>query len=143
MQSKNTASAQAKQFTENIGDHVEKTVEQVENKVETIKDKVSNNLSHFADKVHQKADSGQSFLDDKAHSVGNIVHQTVEKANKIGHRAADAISESSDYIKNFDLEGTKESVKAVIKERPEVTIAAAALLGLLVGFLVGRKTKMS
>jgi len=140
MNTKNTATSQMKDTVSDQMENVENVINNAEETVETYKGKVSNNLSNIADKVHKKADSSQEFLDNKTDELGNYVHQTVQKANDLGHQAAAAINDSSEYIRNFDIQKAGESVKVAIKEKPEVVVAAAALLGLLVGFLVGRKT---
>ena len=127
-------------------------VENLKNKADEVKEKVTNNLSGAADKVHTRVDSAQEFLDEKTDKAGELAkqaaakaneyaHQTIDKANQIGQKAATAISSSSDYIRNFDLEETKQQVKESFKEKPELTVAIAGIFGLLIGLLIGRKSK--
>lgn len=118
---------------------VEENLDNTADKTAVLKDKVSNNISNIADKLHQGAVSGKTFLNDRTDKVNALAHQALEKASEIGHRAADAVGNSSEYIKNFDLEETKESVKAAVKEKPEYLLLAVGVLGLAVGYLLGRK----
>ena len=134
---------ETKQVKEKIAE-VEKMVKDtentVENKVENVKNIVSDNLSNIAEKVHEKIDASQAFLDKKTTEAGKYINKTVEKANDLGHRAGETLKDGSEYIKNFDVEKARESVKVAIKEKPEIILVAVGLFGLLIGYLVGRKT---
>lgn len=118
---------------------VERNHENVTEKVDTAKEKVSASISTVADKIQQGADSGKAFLNESADKVNTLAHQALDKANDIGQRAADVVENSSEYIKNFDFEETKESVKTAIKEKPEIALITVAVLGLAVGYLLGKK----
>ena len=137
---------------ENLKNRASDVKEKVSANLSGAAEKVSANLSGAADTVHTKTDAVQENLIGKADKVGEFAqqaagkvdeyaHQTVEKANQIGHKAADVLASSSDYIKNFDLEETKQQVKESFKEKPELTIAIAGIFGLLIGLLLGRKSK--
>ncbi len=125
-------------------------LEAVENKFDKTKEKVSENLSNVAGKIHEKSDNAQHYLDEKIENVedfmrkktyeaGELTHQTIAKANKLGHRAGDVLEHSSEYIKNFDVREAKDSVKRTLRENPEVSIAVAGVFGLLLGLIIGRK----
>lgn len=118
---------------------VEKNQENMTEKAETLKEKVSENISAVADKINQGADSGKAFLNDSAEKVNTLAHQALDKAGDIGQRAANVVGDSSEYIKNFDFEETRESVKNAIKEKPEIALITVAVLGLAVGYLLGKK----
>lgn len=135
---------------ENLKNKANDVKEKVTSNLSGAAEKVSANLSGAADTVHTKTDAVQENLSGKADKVGEFAqqaagkvdeyaHQTVEKANQIGHKAADAIASSSDYIKNFDLEETKQQVRESFREKPELTIAIAGIFGLLIGLLIGRR----
>lgn len=117
----------------------EENLENAAEKANTLKDKVTDNISNIADKLHQGADSGKTFLNDRAEKVNTLAHQALDRATDIGHRAADAVGNSSEYVKNFDLEETKESIKAAVKEKPEILLITVGILGLAVGYLLGKK----
>ena len=150
----NTATKQAKNDIEETKSNVENKTENAVNKVKqevqekvqrigetasNYKEKVSDNLAGAADKFHEKSDTAQGFLSDKADVINEYAHHTIEKANQIGHKAADALATSSDYVKNFDISETRQQVKASIKDKPELSIAIAGIFGLLIGLLIGRK----
>lgn len=149
--SNNTAAKQVKDDVEeikyNIVNKAENTINKVEQEIHVkadqsgetasnYKGKVSDNL---AEKDNKKSDSAQGFLSDKADIINEYAHNTIEKANQIGHRAADALAHSSDYVKNFDFAKTRQQIKGTIKDKPELSIAVAGVFGLLIGLLIGRK----
>ncbi len=152
--SNNTATKQVKddiaEIKDNITSKAENTIDKVKQGVQVkaeqigetagnYKGKVSGNLAGAADKVHEKSDTAQGFLSDKADVINEYAHNTIEKVNQIGQRAADVLANSSDYIKNFDIAETRQQVKTTIKDKPELSIAIAGIFGLLIGLLIGRK----
>lgn len=129
--------------TENIIDEAEQKVlaksDQVADTTKDYKGKVSENLSGAADKAQEKFNTAQGFLSDKADIVNEYAHYTIERANQIGHKAADVLVSSSDYVKNFDFTETRQQIKTKIKDQPELSIVAAGIFGLLIGLIIGRK----
>lgn len=134
-----TAVSLAKEKIEDVGNRFDKT-----------KEKVSGNLSNAAEKIHEKSDNAQDFLSNKiesaedivrkkAYEAGDLSQQTLSKANEFGHRAADALENSSKYIKNFDVNEAKDSVKQTLKQKPEIGIALAGTFGLLLGLIIGSR----
>lgn len=119
-----------------IGQYLESSSE----KLETAKSKISDNLSGAAEKIHQNSDTAQVYLKEKANKLNETAHEKIEKANKFGHRAASAIENSSDYVKNFDIAEAGNKIKNTVKQKPQIAIALAGIFGLLIGLLVGRKT---
>lgn len=122
----------------------------VENKFNETKEKVSDNLHNVAEKVHEKSDVAQEYLSQKVentedilrkktYEAGDFTQQTLEKANKLGHRAGDALEHSSEYIRNFDVVEAKDSVKTTLKENPAIGIAIAGTFGLLLGLIIGNR----
>jgi ElaB/YqjD/DUF883 family membrane-anchored ribosome-binding protein len=114
---------------------------QFEDKANIYKEKVSDNLSGAAGKVHEKSDTAQEYLNQKADSVNDFAHQTIGKANELGHRAAEALNTSSDYVRNFDLEEAGTRIKTTVQQRPEISIAVAGIFGLMLGLLIGRRVR--
>lgn len=125
-------------------------IENLKEKASEVKEKVSANLSGAAETVHTKTDAVQENLSEKADKVGEFAqqaagkvdeyaHQTVEKANQIGHKAAEVIASSSNYVRNFDIEETKQQVRENFRERPALTVAIAGVFGLIIGLLIGRR----
>lgn len=150
--SNSTATKQVKDDIQktNVSDKTENTIDKLKKEVQAkaeqfgetagnYKEKVSDNLAGAADKIHAKSDTAQGFLSDKADIINEYAQNTIEKVNQIGHRAADALSNSSEYVKNFDISETRQQVKNSIKDKPELSIAIAGVFGLLIGLLIGRK----
>lgn len=125
--------------TKQVKEKIEENLESATDKAENLKGRVSDNISNIADKIHQGTDSGKAFLDDRVEKTNVLAHEALDKASRIGHQAADAITNSSEYIKNFDIENARESVKNAVKEKPEVLILAVGVLGFAVGYLLGKK----
>lgn len=109
-------------------------------RIENAKDKISGNLSGAAEKLHKSSDKAQDFLKVKADRFNESAREKIEKAGQMGHRAASAIENSSDYVKNFDFAEAGSKIKQTVKQKPQIGIALAGIFGLLIGLLVGRKT---
>lgn len=131
-----------------VGETASKIQEQVKAKTEQFgetagkaKEKVSDNLANAAGTVHTKADTAQEVLDKSADVINEYAHQAINKVNEYGHRTADALESSSEYLKNFDYEETKEQVIETLREKPQIGFALAGILGLIIGLLLGRSRK--
>lgn len=127
-------------------------VEVVEEKFDNTKAMISDNLSTAAEQVHkgsdsmkeflsEKTESAEDFVREKAYEAGELTQKTLEKANKAGHRAADLLENSSDYIRTFDVVEAKNSAIRTVKQNPEIGIAAAGIFGLLLGWFIGRRSR--
>lgn len=138
---KNETADKVENRIEKLKQGVQQKAEQLSEKTSEYKAKVSENLSGAADKFHESSDTAQGFLDDKADVINEYAHQTIEKANEIGHRAAGVLANSSEYIKNFDVAETRQQVKKSIKQKPELSLAIVGIFGLIIGLLIGRSSK--
>jgi len=138
---KNTATTKAKE-----------SIEAIEQKLGETQEVAADKLASTAENLHERSDNVKEFLSEKAEKIedtvrtktyeaGDLTQQTIEKVNKIGHKAADVVESSSDYVRDFDPTRVKETVIMTVREKPELTIAAAGLFGLFLGFLVGRKSR--
>lgn len=126
---------------DNIEGGVNQALENSGKKLENIKGKVSENLAEAADKLHKNSDTAQEFLSVKADRFNKFAHGKIEKANQLGHRAANVLENSSDYVKKLDFSETGDKIKKTVSQKPQVGIALAGVFGLLIGLLVGRKTR--
>lgn len=139
-------SSETNNIVNKVSETATKIQEQLKAKTEQLgetagkaKEKVSENLANAAGTVHTKADTAQEVLDEKADVLNEYAHQTINKANQYGHRAADALESSSEYLKNFDYEETKDQIIETIREKPQIGFALAGILGLIIGLLLGRR----
>ncbi len=122
----------------------------IETSVEKGQEKVAEKLSKTADALHEKADNVQEFLTDKTvgaedslrqktYEASDAAQQTLEKANKLGHKTADAIERSSEYVRDFDAREARDKAIKAMKNRPQLMLTAAGLIGIAIGYLVGRR----
>ncbi len=133
----------ANKFSETAGkvkESLSEKSQQISESLENSKEKVSDNLANTADKIHLKSDTAQEYFDGKADQLNDYAHQAIGKANQFGHRTAEVLTDSSDYVKNFDYTKTKQQVKDSFRKKPELGLAVAGIFGLLIGLLVGRRT---
>ena len=93
-------------------------LDQLNQKVETYQEKVLDNVSNVVEKVRRNSDAAQEFLSGKA----------------------ELFNEYANSIKDFDFEQTKEKVIKSVRKNPELSLAVAGVVGLLIGFLVGKKS---
>ncbi|MGI8788012.1 MAG: DUF883 family protein [Pyrinomonadaceae bacterium] len=122
----NTATKQAKEETPTLNKNNSANAELVKNAEEKVKSaagQVSETINAYKEKAFEYTQQG------------------LDKANQLKRQAADALASSTDYIKNLDLEETRQQLRATVKERPEVSIAIAGIFGLLIGLIIGRRTK--
>jgi ElaB/YqjD/DUF883 family membrane-anchored ribosome-binding protein len=66
------------------------------------------------------------------------VHAGVERAAGAGHSAADALSDSAQYVREHDMSGMMEDLMDVVRDNPRVALLGAAAVGFLVGHLLTR-----
>ncbi len=115
-------------------------------------DRVADTLSNTAESIHSKADTAKAYLSSKAknaedllrkktYEAGDRAQQTIGKGNELGHKTAEALSRSSEYIRDFDANQAKDQMLASLKRRPEMTLTAVGLFALAIGFLVGRRSR--
>lgn len=129
----------AKDTMGKVKQEIANNAEKINETADTYKAKVSDNLSGVAEKVHTKSDTAQEFLSKKADLANEYAHQTIEKANQLSHRAAAALSNSAEYVKDFDLAETTKQVKNTMKQKPEITLTLVGIFGFLIGLLIGRR----
>ncbi len=138
------ATQKAKDINNNNSDKKNNTVNNM------VKEKISDNLSATAERFHSGADTAkevlnaktdkvEDFVRRKTYEAGDITQQTIAKANELGHKTADIIGNSSEYIKNFDYDDAKQTVKNTIVEKPQIGLIIAGVFGFLLGMLLGRK----
>lgn len=140
-ETKNTIFSQTEQTLSKLKEKVSEQAGSIQEKSYIAKEKVSDNLSGAADTVHQKSDQTQEFLTKKTDEINKLAQRTIEKANELGHRAGDALNSSSEYVRNFDIQETRQQVKEKIQQNPGRSLVVAGVFGLLIGLLIGRTNK--
>lgn len=129
----------AKKAVDNKGNE---TSNNAQNKMTETKNTAADTASDASGSIQKAAETAQSFVSDKAQQINDYAQQAYgkayETANKLGSRATDAFNTSAEYVKNIDVEKARESVKTAVKEKPELSIAIAALTGLVIGLIIGR-----
>ena len=106
----------------------------------TMKRSVADSLSTAGEKLHTRADSTKSYLETGAEKVHDAALSSIEKANRAGHYAADAISGASEYIRETDLKKAGQDLRQTVTRKPELSLAIAGLFGLALGLLLGRRS---
>ena len=112
---------------------------QIENNIVNNQEKFSKVVAEATDKTQENTGATQGFLGGKDDIINEYAHQTIEKLNQIGSRAAETFANSSEYLKNFNVAETRQQVRNAIKEKPELSMAVEGVLGLLIGLLIKRK----
>jgi len=134
----------ARNTAENAADSAASTADNVvggtSGTAATMKRSVAEGLSTAGEKLHTRADSTTSYLETGADKVHDIALSSIEKANKAGHRAADAISGASEYIREADLKKAGQDIRETVVRKPELSLAIAGLFGLAIGLLLGRRS---
>jgi len=94
-------------------------------------------LQHAAQAVGQKAEDATASVGSSMQKVADTVRDQGPNAGILGtatHTVADAIEGTGKYLEDKNLHGMMEDVTGLIKRNP----IPAVLLGLGIGFLVGR-----
>lgn len=131
--------AKAAESMDKVNNAVLSAVETTANAGNNLKERVAGDISNAADKLHRGADVAKDVLDEQADKVNETAHNAIGKINDLGHRAANSLERSSDYIKDFDVAEQHKYLRGKVGERPEISLAVAAVFGLAIGLLIGRK----
>ncbi|MCW5961571.1 MAG: hypothetical protein KIS76_15515 [Pyrinomonadaceae bacterium] len=125
----------------NLKDSLNAGLHLVQEKTAVAKEKVSENLAAAAEQIHVKSDQTTGFLDKKADSFGEFAHETIGRANDLGHKAGDALASTSDFVKNFEFNEARKQVAATVRQHPGRALTIAGIFGLAIGLLIGRNSK--
>lgn len=125
---------------DNAADTAQNIVGDASGTAATMKRSVADSLSTAGEKLHTRADSTKSYLETGAEKVHDAALSSIEKANRAGHYAADAISGASEYIRETDLKKAGQDLRQTVTRKPELSLAIAGLFGLALGLLLGRRS---
>jgi len=82
-------------------------------------------------------------LDDETSKLGEtragMLSSVAPEIQKYGHKTAEALERSADYINDLDIEEVKEQTKQSIQQNPGRALLIAAGVGLLLGALLKRR----
>ena len=87
------------------------------------------------DKLEDSRQSTASALERGATSL----HSTSDQLSDFGHRAAERIQSTADYVRQTNLRSMAGDIQDVVKRYPGAALAAAAV----VGFIIGRSLPSS
>jgi ElaB/YqjD/DUF883 family membrane-anchored ribosome-binding protein len=86
-----------------------------------LKNAVADQLKHAAASIDEKARSGTAQL------------------SEYGHKAADWLDSSADYVRNIDPNQVKVELESKVRKNPGRSLLIAAAAGLILGIIVRRR----
>jgi ElaB/YqjD/DUF883 family membrane-anchored ribosome-binding protein len=98
-------------------------------KAADIKDRVADFGRKTVDKIDDSRETAAGALD----ATASTLHTRGDQLSGAAHSAASKISATADYVRQTNLKGMAEDVEDILKRHPAQTLAAAAILGFLVG----------
>jgi ElaB/YqjD/DUF883 family membrane-anchored ribosome-binding protein len=101
--------------------------EEVQTGVENIVPEIQETVGNYTDKASEKANE--------------YARLTAQTAKQVGQRAAEVLNSSTEYIKNLDLDEARKQVTNKVKKQPELSLAIVAIFGILIGLLLGKKSR--
>ncbi len=107
---------------ENVREGAGNKIDDLTQKFDTYQEKAKNGISDVVEKVRRNSGAAQEYLSDKAGMLS-------EYAGSV-----------KDSVKDIDFDQAKQKIIKNVKANPEASLAVAGVLGLLIGFLVGRKS---
>jgi ElaB/YqjD/DUF883 family membrane-anchored ribosome-binding protein len=80
-------------------------------------------------------------LKDSAHEVHKTANRpdAPESLANAGHKMAEWLDKSADYVSDFDIEGAGNKVREQIRTHPGRSLGIAAVAGLVLGALIWRR----
>lgn len=135
--------------------NIEKRNGQEENenvsRAERVRDSAAESIGGAAGAVRKRSDSTHDYLSEKTDSVeetlkektgdaADAARSAIDKGREAGHKAADRLSSTSDYLQNVDIDELKANASEKFRQNPGLVLASAGIAGLIIGYLLGRKT---
>ena len=105
--------------------------EEVEGRPSEVKQKVAD----FGRKATDRIDSQREPVADTLNRTASSLHQQGDKAATAAHTAADRLEAAADYVRKNDLKAMMGDVQDLAKRYPGQSLAAAAVVGFLLGRL--------
>lgn len=66
-------------------------------------------------------------------STASTLHQQVDKVAGVAHATADKLQATADYVREHDMTAMAKDVEGLVRRYPGQALAAALVLGVLVG----------
>ena len=124
-----------KSFNEPLVDDSSALGEKVSDTAAQMKRNVVDMGRAAADKIDENRDAAAEGLDKAA----SVLHEKAEslpggeKVSGLAHATADKLSSTADYVREHTVNKMMTDVETLVKNNPVPAIAAAAVIGLLVG----------
>lgn len=111
-----------------LGEKVSDTAAQMKNNVVDMGRAAADKLDENRDAAAGGLDKAASVLHEKAESLPGG-----EKVSDLAHATADKLSSTADYVREHDVNKMMADVETLVKNNPVPALAAAAVIGFLVG----------
>jgi len=105
--------------------------EEVEGRASEVKQKVAD----FGRKAADRIDSQRQPVADTLNRTASTLHQQGDNAASVAHTTADKLQVAADYVRGNDLKAMMGDVQDLAKRYPGQSLAAAAIVGFLLGRL--------
>jgi ElaB/YqjD/DUF883 family membrane-anchored ribosome-binding protein len=92
-------------------------------------DRIDDSREPAASALNRTASSLQAGAD----QLSGTAHSAVDKIHATASSAADQIQATAEYVRTKDTKGMLKDVQVIVKRYPAQSLAAAAILGFLVG----------
>jgi hypothetical protein len=92
------------------------------------------NLNDLGRKTADRIDGSRESTAKALAWTATSLHSRTDKMSQLAHSAADRIQVGADYLRERDTDRIMEDMRGLVKKYPGRSIAAAAILGLLVAW---------
>lgn len=91
-------------------------------------------LAWTATSLHSRTDKMSQLAHSQTDKMSQLAHSQTDKMSQFAHSAADRIQFGADYLRERDVERIMEDVRGLVKKYPGRSLAAAAILGLVIAW---------
>jgi ElaB/YqjD/DUF883 family membrane-anchored ribosome-binding protein len=96
---------------------------------------VKQNVAEFGRKAADRIDSQREPVANTLNRTASSLHQQGDNAASVAHTTADKLELAADYVRKNDLKAMMGDVQDLAKRYPGQSLAAAAVVGFLLGRL--------
>jgi len=126
-------------FTDQVSDKARDMKDQIAGRARDVKDSAVEAGRKAADKIDEQREPSARALENAATTLHDKAGSLPggEKVANIAHKAADKMQSTADYVRNHDVNAMWSDAEDFVRRYPGQMLAAAAVIG----FLVGRAVK--